>query len=222
MRYKNRTISADPFDFARIELLHLPFRFFGCDDVLDADIAAELLHWFRECSCWKPHDGGFYHLHNFSLLKAQSLPESLHCLRSPSTLEQLKQRMSNVFGCTLGARVDVVGQRMEAGHQVGIHTDYRAGMETHRLLLYVGDDWQLDNGGLLLFFDRPVEEAVQLGIPPNHRSAVGFEISKRSHHAVSPILSGTRYALCYSFYPVEVGCSASSDSGESDLGLTSH
>jgi hypothetical protein len=189
-----------PFDLSGVQLSQEPFRFFGRPDTLRPDVGGALLAWLEhENPKWKDHGGAYYTLQDFSLLKARSLPERLECLRAPETCRWLRAQMADVFAATLGEQVDIDAHRMKAPDKVGIHNDFREGRETHRLLLFVGHDWAEDQGGVLLFFDTP-PRAPQVGFPPLHLLAIGFEISPRSYHAVSPVLKGVRYSLVYSFY----------------------
>lgn len=189
-----------PFDLSDVQMQSSPFPFFGKERALSPDVGGALMEWFEGAPHWKPHAGGFYDLDDFSLLKARGLPERLQHLRSTETLSRLRSTVSALFGVELTEQVDVDALRMRPTDKVGIHTDYRPGRETHRLIFYVTPEWRPECGGILLFFEEPTHEGVRVGIPPVNLLAVGFEISQRSHHAVSPMTAGVRYSLVYSFY----------------------
>jgi Rps23 Pro-64 3,4-dihydroxylase Tpa1-like proline 4-hydroxylase len=204
VRETEATASAEhvfwPFDLSDIQMQSSPFPFFGKEHALNPEVGGALLEWLEDAPHWKPHVGGFYDLDDFSLLKARALPERLHCLRSRETLSWLRHRVGSLFGTALTENVDVDALRMRPTDKVGIHTDYRPGRETHRLIFYVTPEWRPEFGGVLLFFEEPSHEGLRIGFPPLNLLAIGFEISERSHHAVSPMVKGVRYSLVYSFY----------------------
>ena len=68
------------------------------------------------------------------------------------------------------------------------------------MLVQLNRDWTDDNGGALLFFGSEDAGDVRKGFRPLHDSCVAFEISPKSHHAVTPVVQGERYTLVYSFY----------------------
>src|SRR5689334_18550567 len=165
-----------PFDLSEPQLSADPFPFFGKTEFMQPDVGAALLTWLEapEQRKWKDHGGAYYQLQDFSLLKAD-LPPELECLRATESREWLRAQMAEIFATPLGDQVDLDAHRMIAADKVGVHTDYRPGKETHRLVFFVGHDWTDEHGGVLLFFDAP-PRSPQIGFPPLHLLAIGFEI----------------------------------------------
>ena len=67
------------------------------------------------------------------------------------------------------------------------------------MLVQLNRGWDDANGGILMLFAGSRAEDVERMVRPTHASAVSFEISPTSFHAVSTIHSGERYTLVYSF-----------------------
>ena len=91
------------------------------------------------------------------------------------------------------------------GQTIRIHNDYVEGHETHRLLIQLNDGWTDENGGMLMLFGSASHRDLKRVVRPLHGSALSFEISPDSYHAVSTIHGGERFTLVYSFKAQE-GC----------------
>src|SRR5262249_13999603 len=84
---------------------------------------------------------------------------------------------------------------------IGVHTDRpQDGSETHRLVIHLNRGFVDSYGGHLIFFDDQKGQRVRKIIRPLHNSAVAFESSARSYHAVSNVLHGIRYSLVFSLW----------------------
>jgi Rps23 Pro-64 3,4-dihydroxylase Tpa1-like proline 4-hydroxylase len=131
-------------------------------------------------------------------LDEAELPEGVRDLLSPATVDALAREL---LPDLLGARelIEVTAHRMVAGQTIRIHNDFRAGGETHRILVQLNRGWVDDQGGLLMLFGSGRVEDVQRVIRPVHGSGFGFRISELSFHAVSTIAEGERFTLVYSF-----------------------
>jgi Rps23 Pro-64 3,4-dihydroxylase Tpa1-like proline 4-hydroxylase len=95
--------------------------------------------------------------------------------------------------------VDVVAHKLVNSQHIGVHNDYINGDETHRLVLHFNPDWKEEHGGYLLLFNSSSADDMSKVVSPLNNSAFGFEISKRSHHAVSKIYNFIRYTIVYTF-----------------------
>jgi hypothetical protein len=71
--------------------------------------------------------------------------------------------------------------------------------ESHRLLIQINEGWEASQGGLLMLLGSAEPESVQSVLLPVHGSGFAFEISPKSFHAVSSIITGERYTLVYTF-----------------------
>jgi Rps23 Pro-64 3,4-dihydroxylase Tpa1-like proline 4-hydroxylase len=95
------------------------------------------------------------------------------------------------------------GWLVEAGQRLGIHNDCMDNGPDYRFLIQLNRGWTMEHGGLLLLFDQTTaaeDPCCRKGYLPISRSAVAFEISKRSHHAVSRVLDGRRFTITYSLF----------------------
>jgi len=100
--------------------------------------------------------------------------------------------------------VRVTAHHLLAGGSLTPHCDRAPLKFTHRLLIHLNRGWTGENGGLLCVLDGDPsarKRTTQNLILPAHRSAFAFEISSRSFHAVTPVVTGERYTLSYAFYP---------------------
>jgi Rps23 Pro-64 3,4-dihydroxylase Tpa1-like proline 4-hydroxylase len=180
-----------------------PFLHVVIPDCIDEQLAGSLLTWLEAEAAWQYSAvEEFYQLMDIDLRGAK-LPEDLRILLEPSFLDELRKAVECLLSAQLGSRIDVTAHRMVPGCRIGIHTDYGSLGQTHRLLVHLNRGWKTENGGLLMFLDEehPSPESTNLRCYlPYHRRAIGFEISPNSFHAVSRIVAGDRYALCFSFY----------------------
>ena len=80
--------------------------------------------------------------------------------------------------------------------------DYLENGETHRLVVQLNRGWTAGDGGYFLLFGDDTPEDLRVVLAPMSRQALLFEISHRSHHAVSKVVRGERYSIVYSFYAI--------------------
>ena len=124
-------------------------------------------------------------------------------LAADSTLAAMRELTSELFQRRLGATVDVTAHRLTAGQRIRIHDDYLEDGETHRLVVQLNHGWTFGDGGHLLLFGGCEAEDVRVVLAPMSKQALLFEISQRSHHAVSTVVCGERYSIVYSFHAVD-------------------
>ncbi|AQG78827.1 cyclophane-containing peptide 2OG-Fe(II) oxygenase YhhC [Spirosoma montaniterrae] len=194
------------FNLTPPERLDAPFPHVAIRHFLSVGTADELLSWFETTPAWRRHvEDGFYDTYDLDLRRAE-LPASLTTLISTDTTNQLRLYMEAIFGTRLTEQTDVMGHKLQVGQVIRVHSDYGPVGQTHRLVIQVNRHWSTAQGGILMLFDRenPDEtEGINRYYLPANQSAVGFEISPYSHHAVSPIIHGDRYTLVYSFYALD-------------------
>jgi Rps23 Pro-64 3,4-dihydroxylase Tpa1-like proline 4-hydroxylase len=178
---------------------HTPFPHIHQDDAIDPELAEGTLAWLETDAPWKLKIAAFYEQFEFSLLDAR-LPDALAPLTGASTLGHMRDSLEAYLDARLDRAVEVTAHRLVRGQTIRIHNDYIPGRETHRLLIQLNRGWVDENGGALLFFQSEEPSSVSRMFWPTHRSAVGFEISANSHHAVSTIHDGERFTLVYSFF----------------------
>ena len=197
------TLAADPCLQMRIcEQADRPFRYFLADRCFDIAMAEELLAWFELDAPWRLVEAEFYEQYEFSLFDA-TLPVSLRGLLSPESLGRLRKCMETAFGCLLTETTGLVAHRLMPGQHIAIHNDYLIGEETHRFTVQINRGLQDEDGAFFMLFNSSDVSDVHRVLRPVHRTAIGFEISPASQHAVSRLHGGERYTLVYSFYAVD-------------------
>lgn len=167
-----------------------------------APAAIDAAHaWLHTSALWRRHASSFFDQFELRLVPA-TMHGPLHGhVASPATTDLLRQRMQDLFSVRLADTVTVVAHRLVAGQGIGVHTDKpHKGSETHRLVVHLGPDRDDAGGGHLMFFHSQDPGDIACAFRNIHNTAVGFELSTRSYHAVSDLRSGVRYTLVYSFW----------------------
>jgi Rps23 Pro-64 3,4-dihydroxylase Tpa1-like proline 4-hydroxylase len=107
--------------------------------------------------------------------------------------------MKNSFQVNILELVSVTAHKHVKNQSIGIHNDYIDNEETHRLVIQINSEWNEAKGGFIMLFNSSNAEDVAKVIRPINNSALGFEISQKSNHAVSKIHDFTRYSIVYTF-----------------------
>jgi Rps23 Pro-64 3,4-dihydroxylase Tpa1-like proline 4-hydroxylase len=186
------------FDLEAATVEQSPFPHFSANSVLSAAKITEVFDWFQDTRIWNLVETDFYEQYEFSLLHTD-LPDNIKCLISEETLRYIEQKYIQEFKVTALQLVDVVAHKLVNEQRIGIHNDFINGDETHRLVLHINPYWKEENGGLLLLFKSSKPEDMDKIVKPVDNTAFGFEISRKSHHAVSKIYDYTRYTIVYTF-----------------------
>lgn len=180
-----------------------PFRHVVLPRFLSPWLSARLLEWLELNKEWGLRRiDDFYETHDLDLTRNE-LPASLAVLSGAGFRGEARGFIEQTFRVSLRERVDIMAQKMVAGQSIKVHTDYGPVGQSYRLLVQVNRGWRVDQGGLLMLLDTDVPRDVSdrhFYYLPVHGSALAFEISPVSFHAVSPIHKGTRYTVAYSFY----------------------
>jgi Rps23 Pro-64 3,4-dihydroxylase Tpa1-like proline 4-hydroxylase len=163
-----------------------------------SSLAERVLQWFEHEASWRLRVESFYEQYELNLHQA-GLPAHLRDLVANETIDRLANRVLAPFAQDGLVLVEANAHKLLPGQTIKIHNDYIDGAETHRVLIQLNRDWTDENGGLLMLFSGPNATEVARIIRPIHCSAMAFEISPTSFHAVSTILAGARYTLVYSF-----------------------
>lgn len=185
---------------ARLEMD--PFPFSVVPDALCGGVEQATLSWFEQAAPWRLAEESFYSQHEFDL-RGVELPSDIAELADGTTLAGMRELVSELFHTRLGTAVDLTAHRLTAGQRIRIHDDYLEGGETHRLILQLNRGWTAGDGGHLLLFGGLQPEDVRVVLAPMSKQALLFEISQRSHHAVSEVVRGERYSIVYSFHAVD-------------------
>ena len=178
-----------------------PFRYFLVTECLDQTIEQDLLAWFEGGAPWKLVETDFYEQYEFCLF-GSNLPSSLTSLISAESLAKLRETVELLLKCRLSDKINLVAHKIVQGQHIAIHNDYLSGKETHRLIVQVNRGLTDEDGGFFMLFNSFNATDVHRVLRPVSGSAIGFEISPTSHHAVSRLHGGERYTLVYSFYVI--------------------
>ncbi|MCY4428509.1 MAG: 2OG-Fe(II) oxygenase [Halieaceae bacterium] len=178
-----------------------PFRYFLADQCLDIATERALLVWFESDAPWRLVEKDFYEQYEFSLLDAP-LPASLNSFMSSGSLTALRTAVENAFQRQLTDKIGLVAHKLTPGQRIAIHNDHLTGAESHRLTIQINRGLNDEEGGFFMLFNSFDANDVHRVLRPRSGSAIGFEISPASHHAVSRLYGGVRYSLIYSFHAV--------------------
>jgi len=185
-------------DFSGAENYTVPFPHFRVPELLSVHIADSILDWLDTDAPWKLRIAEFYEQHEFSMLACDA-PDEVAQVASNDFVYTIGEELSRRLNAPTLQIVDICMHRLVEGQTIRIHNDHIGEEETHRLVVQLNRGWSFDQGGLLMLFARGDPESVTDIILPTHRSAFGFEISPRSHHAVSTIHAGRRDTMVYTF-----------------------
>lgn len=175
-----------------------PFPHFSATSVLSNDLAVKLYNWFLSTAEWNLVETDFYEQYEFSLLNIK-LQEDLKCLIERDFLTIIENQFTASFNVKGFELVDVVAHKLVNSQHIGVHNDFINGEETHRMLIQINPHWKEEHGGYLLLFNSSDSKDMAKVVSPINNTAFGFEISKKSHHAVSKIYDFTRFTIVYTF-----------------------
>jgi Rps23 Pro-64 3,4-dihydroxylase Tpa1-like proline 4-hydroxylase len=183
---------------ADLEYIQTPFPHFTSSAMFRKGLENLIFDWFESTDKWDFTQTDFYTQYEICL-SGEALPSELQFLTSTETINILTTKLSGLFQNKGLNLVDVTAHKLVDGHRMGVHNDLIGEEETHRLIVQINPNWQQENGGFLLFFNSEMPDDVFAVIKPLNNSAVGFEISERSFHAVSTVYNFNRYTIVYTF-----------------------
>jgi Rps23 Pro-64 3,4-dihydroxylase Tpa1-like proline 4-hydroxylase len=186
------------FNLTNAVVSNIPFPHFTAASVLPQDNIKNLYKWFLATTEWHLVETDFYEQYEFSLLKAL-LPDELKNLISEQSLSEIESLFKQNFNVKSLQLVDVVAHKLINSQHIGVHNDYIDEEETHRMVLHINPEWKDENGGFLMLFNSSNSQDFSKLVKPINNTVFGFEISRRSHHAVSQIHDFVRYTLVYTF-----------------------
>lgn len=186
-----------PISIRGVSLKLAPFRHMVVPTCIADAEATRLLDWFENDAPWRLVETDFYAQYEFCLWDT---PDKANVLTNSNMLCGLRGEMARAFGCEFEERVNVVAHKLTPGQRIEIHNDHLLGEETHRLILQLNRELRDEDGGLFMLFNSDNASDVNVVLRPVHRSALAFEISADSFHAVSRMHNSVRYTLIFSFY----------------------
>ena len=175
-----------------------PFPHFTVPQILDSGIASDISMLLQALSNWALIQADFYE--QFETSVYDLLPTNpLRALIAPDTIAAIADQLCMQFKQQELSISDATLHRLVPGQSIGLHNDYIPNKETHRLIIHFSRQWEESNGGYFVLFDDSNAERVSELVKPVLNSAIGFEISERSHHAISQVYDSDRYSVVYSF-----------------------
>lgn len=183
---------------AAVESRFEPFPHAVAELLLAPDLAERALGWLETAAPWKLRVEDFYEQHECPLSN-ETLPAELLSLIEPDAIQGYADAMLAPIDAGELTLTEATAHRLTRGQSIRIHNDFIEGAETHRIIVQLNRGWEDENGGFLMFFSSCHAEDVVRVLRPIHASAVAFEISPRSFHAVSATARGERYTLVFSY-----------------------
>ena len=181
----------------------IPYRHIFLPQVLNLPFAAAIHRQF-ETLPWRLSSTEFYDQYEVSLLDIDyelggTALGSLREVALGSSFGRIAEEITGISGLRVS---DVACHRSCPGQQIGLHNDFSPDGEVCRWTLHFNPGWSIDEGGLFVTFAAPSTDAASAAYLPTMNSAIVFEISSASYHAVTPVAgSRDRYSLVISFVP---------------------
>jgi hypothetical protein len=188
--------------FHRLVSSDVPYPHFVAPQCFNPVLAEKLLEWFEEEAAWKIHKvQDFYEVYDLDLVSTP-FPAQLSLMRGDALYLEVRNALERHFKTNLCDSVHVLVQMMTKGQTIRVHNDWSPEGPTHRFIVQLNQGWTTAQGGLFMILqkpdDTPSNHTPQLCLP-THRCGIGFEISERSYHAVTPVTAGNRYSIVFSY-----------------------
>jgi Rps23 Pro-64 3,4-dihydroxylase Tpa1-like proline 4-hydroxylase len=185
-------------NFLSLDFENDPFPHFSSTAIFSNGLDSSLFDWFEETDEWQLVATEFYEQYEFSFFNVD-LPAHLKNAINPEAITAIRMQLEKSFNVSSLDLVGITAHKLIHGHHIGIHNDYIGGEETHRLVVHLSPNWDESKGGFFMLFNSDNAEDVDKIIRPLSNTAIGFEISKISNHAVSKIYDFSRYTIVYTF-----------------------
>jgi hypothetical protein len=178
-----------------------PYRHIFISEVFNAAFADAVIREIEGLE-WSLSTTEFYEQYEVSLIDTRQPFENtaLDSLREVALSRAFAELVSLVTSQGPLDVVDVACHRSTTGQQIGIHNDFEPGGEVCRFTIHLNSGWTLNDGGLFVTFASEDCAAMTAAYVPAMNSALLFEISPTSFHAVTQV-SGIRprYSIVISF-----------------------
>ncbi len=166
-----------------------PFPFFLCDAAFSPEQCLAFEQLFLKPTAWQAHDNALYRC------AMRVVTDEI----APDFRQTLIARMRDITGLPLTDHLLVTAQRMMPGQIIGTHSDRPfLGYEMARLIVQLNPSWKASDGGILELLASP-EGQVELAVPPEHNTAMGFTLHEDSWHRVTHA-SAMRQTLVFNFW----------------------
>ncbi|HJP90485.1 MAG TPA: 2OG-Fe(II) oxygenase [Pyrinomonadaceae bacterium] len=179
-----------------------PYPHIFIPQVFEPAFAEAIMHE-SEGLAWTLSATEFYDQYEVSLIDNEHPFDStaLDSLREVALSPSFAELISAITGQT-GLKIsDVACHRSTPGQQIGIHNDFYPRGEVCRFTIHLNPDWQINEGGMFVTFASADRATVSAAYLPSMNSALLFEISPKSFHAVTAVTGERpRYSIVLSFY----------------------
>jgi Rps23 Pro-64 3,4-dihydroxylase Tpa1-like proline 4-hydroxylase len=178
-----------------------PYRHVFIPEVFDTAFA-EAITGEIEGLPWRLATTDFYEQYEDSLIDTERpfAGTALDALREVALSPEFAELISSVTRQGPLDVVDVACHRSTTGQQIGIHNDFYPEGEVCRFTIHLNPGWTLEDGGLFVTFAVADSAAVRAAYLPAMNSALLFEISAASFHAVTEVATARpRYSIVISF-----------------------
>jgi 2OG-Fe(II) oxygenase superfamily/Phosphotransferase enzyme family len=178
-----------------------PYRHVFIPEVFEAGFADALLRDIEGLP-WRLAATDFYEQYEDSLIDTERFyaGSPLDALREVAMSPEFAEFIGSVTSQGQLEVVDMACHRSTAGQQIGIHNDFYPEGEVCRFTIHLNPGWTLEDGGLFVTFTAPDSSAVRAAYLPAMNSALLFEISPASFHAVTEVSTARpRYSIVISF-----------------------
>jgi|GEM_PF-603801 len=178
-----------------------PYKHLFVPKVFDPKFADAMLREIEGLP-WTLSTTEFYEQYEVSLLDTERSfnDTAFDRLREVALSASFRKLISAITGKGGLKVADVACHRSTTDQQIGIHNDFYPGGETCRFTIHLNPAWQLDEGGLFVTFSSVDSSTMEAAYLPIMNSALVFEISPKSFHAVTAVTSTRpRYSIVISF-----------------------
>lgn len=184
-------------EFARAQ----PYRHIFISEVFDAAFAETITSELEGLE-WTLSTTEFYAQYEISLIDTEQPFDNpgLDSLREVSLSRAFAKFISTVTGQGRLDVVDVACHKSTTGQQIGIHNDFDPEGDVCRFTIHLNSCWTLNDGGLFITYASEDCGAMTASYLPAMNSALLFEISPNSFHAVTEVTGvRPRYSIVISF-----------------------
>ena len=181
-----------------------PFAHCTFGSVFSEDTARGLSGLLAERDDWSYRSEPHYRVRTCHWRPAD-LPPAMAALLTREVLNGLASRLEDVFGEVFDPDFFVTANKQVPGDGSLVHNDYFEDRSdhpyffTHRLIVYLSPDGRAGRGGVLGLFGSELPSDLRHVVEPRFNTGIAMAMGPCSFHAVSAIIEGTRYSLCFSF-----------------------
>jgi len=178
-----------------------PYRHVFIPEVFEASFADAIARE-SEGLAWRLSTTDFYEQYEVSLIDTEQPYDgtALDTLREVALSPSFAEFISSITGQGPLDVVDVACHRSTTGQQIGIHNDFYPEGEVCRFTIHLNPNWTINDGGLFVTFASKDSATMKAAYIPTMNSALLFEISPASFHAVTEVTcTRPRYSIVVSF-----------------------